>query len=160
MRVFRTFLLLQIAVTGSVQADNWPQWRGPSGTGIVEETGLPVRWGSDENVAWRAPLSGLGVSSPIVWGDRIFLTYQTGPGVLRGGTHPTLARGPGIDPALERPLGEARGAGARDEAPDEKDAGSDRVTFVVVLNIALTTTVNDRLIRHPTAKDCPSGAYG
>ena len=54
--------------------DNWPQWRGPTGMGLSEETGLPLRWGADSNLLWRAPLDGRGHSSPIVWGDRVFVT--------------------------------------------------------------------------------------
>jgi len=43
-------------------AENWPNWRGPHGTGIGDEHPLPTRWSADENIAWRAPLQGLGVS--------------------------------------------------------------------------------------------------
>jgi outer membrane protein assembly factor BamB len=54
-------------------ATNWPQWRGPREDGHSSETGLPVKW-SAENVAWKTQLPGIGQSSPIIWGDRIFLT--------------------------------------------------------------------------------------
>jgi outer membrane protein assembly factor BamB len=52
----------------------WPRWRGPSGQGLVRTTGYPDRWSATENVAWKVPVPGRGNSSPIVWGDRIFLT--------------------------------------------------------------------------------------
>ena len=52
----------------------WPRWRGPSGQGVVEETGYPDRWSDTVNVLWKRPVPGRGHSSPIVWGDRIFLT--------------------------------------------------------------------------------------
>ena len=52
----------------------WPRWRGPSGQGVVEETGYPDRWSDTTNVFWKRPVPGRGHSSPIVWGDRIFLT--------------------------------------------------------------------------------------
>ena len=52
----------------------WPRWRGPSGQGVVEGTGYPDRWSDSENVLWKRPVPGRGHSSPIVWGDRIFLT--------------------------------------------------------------------------------------
>jgi outer membrane protein assembly factor BamB len=55
-------------------AENWPGWRGPRGDGTSQETGVPVKWSVDKNVAWKTPIRGLGHSSPIVWGDRIFLT--------------------------------------------------------------------------------------
>ena len=52
----------------------WPRWRGPSGQGVVEDTGYPDRWSDTANVLWKRPVPGRGHSSPIVWGDRIFLT--------------------------------------------------------------------------------------
>ena len=58
----------------TVQAENWPQWRGPKNDGISNEKGLPVRWTTTENVAWRLPLPGPAGATPVVWGDRIFLT--------------------------------------------------------------------------------------
>ena len=55
-------------------AGYWPRWRGPSGQGVVDATGYPDTWSSSENVVWRSTVPGRGNSSPIVWGDRIFLT--------------------------------------------------------------------------------------
>ena len=52
----------------------WPRWRGPSGQGLVELGDYPDRWSATENILWRAQTSGRGNSSPIVWGDRVFLT--------------------------------------------------------------------------------------
>ena len=57
-----------------VAATYWPRWRGPSGQGLVPDGPYPNRWSAQENVAWRTPVPGRGNSSPIVWGDRIFLT--------------------------------------------------------------------------------------
>ena len=54
-------------------AENWPQWRGPSANGISSETNLPVQWTTTENIAWKLPLPSWSGSTPIVWGDRIFL---------------------------------------------------------------------------------------
>ena len=55
-------------------ADDWPGWRGPSGTGISPLKNLPVSWSADRNIAWKTAVPGKGHSSPIVWGNRIFLT--------------------------------------------------------------------------------------
>lgn len=55
-------------------AKYWSRWRGPSGQGMVDGDGYPDRWSPTENVRWRTPVPGEGNSSPIVWGDRIFLT--------------------------------------------------------------------------------------
>jgi hypothetical protein len=52
---------------------NWPSWRGPLGDGHTAETGLPVKW-DQSAVAWKVPLPGRGQSSPVIWGERIFLT--------------------------------------------------------------------------------------
>lgn len=58
-----------------VRARPWPQFRGPRGSGIADEQGVPLRWNAadGEGIAWEAPLPGLGVSSPIVWEDRVYV---------------------------------------------------------------------------------------
>ena len=61
-----------VAVEGE-GAKYWPVWRGPSGQGLVTGT-YPDTWSATENVVWKKPVPGRGNSSPIVWGDRIFLT--------------------------------------------------------------------------------------
>ena len=91
----------------SVMASDWPSWRGPLGTGSTTETRLPERWSATENIAWKAPLGGLGVSSPIVAGNRIVVTSQLGSGVRSPGNHPRLVQGGNADAAGERPI-EAR----------------------------------------------------
>jgi len=55
-------------------ADDWPGWRGPTANGISTSTNVPSSWSGDRNIAWKTPLEGRGLSSPVVWGDRIFLT--------------------------------------------------------------------------------------
>lgn len=60
--------------SGAVQADNWPAWRGPAGTGVAMEQHLPLRWSTNHNIRWRAALPGPGNSTPIVWGHQVFLT--------------------------------------------------------------------------------------
>jgi len=52
----------------------WPRWRGPSGQGLVSGTGYPDKWSATENILWKTAVPGRGHSSPIVWGDRIFVT--------------------------------------------------------------------------------------
>ena len=63
-----------VLMTAPVRAENWPQWRGPGGQGVSPERTLPVEWAPDRNIAWKTELPGTGVSSPIVWGDRLFVT--------------------------------------------------------------------------------------
>ncbi len=72
-----TALLLALAACGdaTVQTVDWPQFRGPGGVGLIASTGLPESWATDsENIRWRAEIPGSGNSSPIVSGDRVFLT--------------------------------------------------------------------------------------
>lgn len=84
-RILPCTLTVSLALTGVVAAENWPQWRGPDGQGISAETRLPSEWGPGKNVAWKTALPH-GYSSPIVWGDRIFLTTaiegEVVPGVV------------------------------------------------------------------------------
>jgi outer membrane protein assembly factor BamB len=61
------------------RAENWPEWRGLARNGVSAESNLPVEWSAEKNIRWKAPLPGQGVSSPIIWGDRIFLTAAEGP---------------------------------------------------------------------------------
>jgi len=59
---------------GAASGTNWPAWRGPSGQGISEEKNLPKEWSATKNIKWKTPIAGRGHSSPIVWGNKIFLT--------------------------------------------------------------------------------------
>ena len=60
--------------TELTRAENWPQWRGPKNNGISNEANAPTKWSKTENVAWRLPLPGPAGATPVVWGERIFLT--------------------------------------------------------------------------------------
>ena len=61
-------LLIFWTVALSLQAENWPMWRGSTGVGISKEKGLPTRWSATENIMWKATLSDRGNSTPIIWG--------------------------------------------------------------------------------------------
>ena len=68
--------LLQPARAGDVtKAEHWPAWRGPHLDGTSRETGIPTRFSDTDNVRWKTRLPGRGYSSPIVWGDRVFVTW-------------------------------------------------------------------------------------
>lgn len=71
---FAAVLTWSLLLPAAVRAENWPGWRGPRGDGTSRETAVAVHWSADENVRWRSELPGEGHSSPIVWGDRVFLT--------------------------------------------------------------------------------------
>lgn len=74
-------IAVELPAPGS--ADQWPRFRGPDGGGHSLARGLPTRWSSSENVVWRTEVPGSGNSSPIIWGDRIFLTSSGEAGVDR-----------------------------------------------------------------------------
>jgi outer membrane protein assembly factor BamB len=71
-------LLPLLLLSGAVSAENWPGWRGPSHNGVSPEKGLPARWSATENVRWKVKLPGAGVSAPVVWGERVFVTASDG----------------------------------------------------------------------------------
>ena len=80
--------LLLGLITVALWADDWPGWRGPTANGISTETGIPNTWSPTRNIAWKTPLPGRGRSSPIVWGDRIFLTAELDGDVIPGAKAP------------------------------------------------------------------------
>ena len=61
-------------------SDNWPQFRGPNASGVSTNINLPDKWSATDNVAWKTDLPGRSWSSPIVWGDRVFLTAVVSSG--------------------------------------------------------------------------------
>jgi outer membrane protein assembly factor BamB len=98
----RTFLTLAAAcllgTAAPVRADDWLQFRGPGGQGHAADKGLPVTWAADKNVAWKIEMPGPGTSSPIVVGNKIFLTCYGGYAVDR------YAEDPGDIKKLKRHL--------------------------------------------------------
>src|SRR3954454_22344373 len=66
--------LLLSVLSGWLPGADWPQFRGPTGCGLVDNPSLPVRWGGFEPAAWQAEIPGHGWSSPVVVGDRVWLT--------------------------------------------------------------------------------------
>jgi outer membrane protein assembly factor BamB len=70
-------VLLVLSVTADSNAGNWPRFRGPNGVGVASDSGIPVEFSDTQNVLWKTAIPGAGNSSPIVWGDRVFL--ETAP---------------------------------------------------------------------------------
>src|SRR5579863_5891625 len=97
-----TAVCFQLVTIQAWAQENWPQFRGPGSRGVSEATDLPESWSKTENVVWATKIPGRGWSSPIVWGDRIFLTAaiqlkgkteKVKPGLYFGGERP-MARAP------------------------------------------------------------------
>jgi len=66
--------LLTLLATGSLLAENWPQWRGPNHNGATSERGVPASFSRTENILWDAPLPGPSGATPVVWGDYVFVS--------------------------------------------------------------------------------------
>src|SRR3954451_10708527 len=81
----RTIAVLTLLTLGALagRADNWPAWRGPTGQGHSGEKNLPLKWSATENVKWKVALENQGNSTPVVWGDKIFLTQANKGGSVR-----------------------------------------------------------------------------
>ena len=102
-------LLVALLTASSAAADDadWPRFRGPDGSGIAPATANPpTAWDgvSGKNIAWKTPLPGPGSSSPVVWGDAVFLTCYTGYGVGEGGGFNTRPSGDAAPADLVRHL--------------------------------------------------------
>ncbi len=102
MRLSQRMLVIGLTLVSAIcvsvaQTANWPQFRGPRADGVAAGTNLPDRWSATENIAWKTDMPGRGWSSPIVWGNRIFLTSVVGEleapkkGLYFGGNRPAPA---------------------------------------------------------------------
>lgn len=69
---------LSLLLAAPAVAENWPQWRGPTGNSVSGEKSAPLNWSKTENVQWRTPLPGPGGATPVVWGEKIFVTAVDG----------------------------------------------------------------------------------
>ena len=78
MRVFLMTLILAVVSLQTVLAGNWPQWRGPTLDGVSQEKQLPLSWDRGTNITWELTLPSFSGSTPIVWGESIFLNIAEG----------------------------------------------------------------------------------
>src|SRR6266850_2412591 len=76
----RALLFLLLFLSTPILAEDWPQFRGPTGQGHSAEQGLPLAWSETKNVRWKVAIPGKGWSSPVIQGDRIWLTTATEDG--------------------------------------------------------------------------------
>src|ERR1044072_3207776 len=66
--------IVMMSLTATLADEKWAQFRGPGAMGVAEDANLPDTWSTTENVAWKTEIPGTGWSSPVVWGDNIFVT--------------------------------------------------------------------------------------
>ena len=89
---FGTALAVSALAQSAPEAERyWGQWRGPLATGVSETANPPIRWSETENIRWKVEIPGRGSSSPVVWGDRVFVTSAV-PVAVEGNAQHT-ARG-------------------------------------------------------------------
>src|SRR5690349_23884551 len=74
MRLVTISVIAVLASASCVEAENWGQWRGPAFNGSSPESNLPDDFSPTKNVAWTVPLPGESAATPIVWGDRVFIS--------------------------------------------------------------------------------------
>jgi outer membrane protein assembly factor BamB len=73
--IFSALIMVVFIAAGIIQAqENWPHWRGPHHNGISDAAKLPMKWSLTENIVWKTPLPSWSAATPIIWGDRIFIT--------------------------------------------------------------------------------------
>jgi outer membrane protein assembly factor BamB len=93
MKAIWTFVMLSAVLAISAQADdNWPQWRGPALNGTSTATGLPEKWSETENIKWKVKLPSWSGSTPVIWGDKIFVASGS---EKEGADAPLAKKGPG-----------------------------------------------------------------
>ncbi|HEY1598733.1 MAG TPA: PQQ-binding-like beta-propeller repeat protein [Pirellulales bacterium] len=125
------FCLGMVLCLAAMAAD-WPQFRGPGGSGLGDDAPLPTQWAADQNIRWKAILPGVGWSSPVIWGDKVFLTAaitenQSKPQPSGGGG----GRPGGGRPPADRPVGdetdgdEPRAAGSQGDGANRPRPGAD-----------------------------------
>ena len=69
-----TLVVASLFAAVATGQENWPQWRGPTGTGFAPNANPPAKWSEEENIRWKIPTPGVGHSTPIIWGNHLFLT--------------------------------------------------------------------------------------
>ncbi len=92
MRLRPALTLLLFCLSLPLVAADWSQFRGPGGAGVSDAKGAPLKWSDTDGLAWKAELPGPGASSPVVFGNKIFLTCYTGVQPGRGGSLDELKR--------------------------------------------------------------------
>ena len=122
----RSSIIAIVALFGAmlpVQAGDWSRWRGPSNSGMAEGS-APLTWSATENIKWTAEIPGRGHSTPVIWGDRLFLTtaVPTESTAAAGGARPgghSGRRGQGAAGPGQRGGGGRPGAGPRGQLTPE-----------------------------------------
>jgi len=81
MKLGQWVIMIGLMAAGNTGAADWPQFRGPTGLGVANDNAVPLQWDEKSGIAWKTALPGPGASSPVVFGDRVYLTCYTGYGL-------------------------------------------------------------------------------
>src|SRR5262245_5973449 len=82
-RIVVTSILALVFFLAPVFAGNWPRFRGPNGTGVAPDRDVPIHWNDKDGVIWKVAVPGVGNSSPVIWGNRLFLQSSSADGAER-----------------------------------------------------------------------------
>lgn len=74
MRLLLSFLAAFLTAAVATPSENWPAFRGPSGDGTSDSTSVPTEWSETSNIRWKTPIHGKGWSSPVIWGNQVWVT--------------------------------------------------------------------------------------
>jgi outer membrane protein assembly factor BamB len=85
MRIRLSLAVLLVSSTLAISNDQWPAFRGPTADGISTATGVPTTWSEKENIRWKTAIHGKGWSSPVVWGEQVWVTTADEIGGAKGG---------------------------------------------------------------------------
>ena len=129
-----------------VGADDWPQWRGPDGSGMARGS-APLRWSESENVLWKVAVPGRGFSTPVTWGDKLFLT-----------TAVPIGDAPAAEPE-EQPEEQPEGQPAGDSGRRRRRSGSGPQVEQEFLVLCLDRTTGKELWRKSPRKATPHEGY-
>jgi hypothetical protein len=83
LSILAAFAILSIGIGARAPEIAWPQFRGPSGAGILSAGKLPTSWSSKDNVAWSVEITGRGWSSPVAWNNTVYVTSAISPGAFK-----------------------------------------------------------------------------
>ncbi|QDT50900.1 Outer membrane protein assembly factor BamB [Symmachiella dynata] len=141
MKIFVPCLVILAGLTTNLMAEepaeqrefNWPEWRGPLATGVAPHGNPPLKWSEEENVDWKVEIPGLGYSSPIVWGDQVFVLTAVDTGKKGQPTaKPDTAQAKEQRPTGDRPRGRGRGRGRGGRGRRPSEAPTTIHDFVVM----------------------------
>jgi len=144
-----------VLVAGSTSSDpaHWPQWRGPFFNGMAR-TAAPVEFSDTKNIKWKVAIPGRGFATPVIWGDRIFLTTAIPTGKI---TQPTPEPEQSQNPPAQNPRGRGQ---ARGGPGGGAGAGEEHKFVVMCLDKKTGKTLWERVARVATPHEGYHQQYG